>query len=131
MERAVISDGSDGHGILVLGPSVGRDGWHVVEVDSDVFAGLSVNPDLIDDSHAHFESASGALNAAHDLLTLMAEGRIPAMHERLQESVRDFVRTLEARGYDREAAVKILLDMADRRASDPPKAIRPRQVHRI
>lgn len=49
------------------------------------------------------------------------------MHEHVQESLRDFVRTLEARGYDRQAAVRILLDMVDRRASDPPKAIRTRR----
>jgi hypothetical protein len=115
-------------GVLVLAPEDGLRQWDVLEVDSEVFAGLSVGESSCDEP-ATFASAGQALGAAFDVLTLLSEGRLPAMHEYVQESVRDFVRTLEERGYDREAAVKILLDMADRRASDPPKAPRRRRPH--
>lgn len=115
-------------GVLVLAPEDGREQWDVLEVDSEVFPGLSVGESSGDELSA-FASAGQALGAAFDVLTLLSEGRLPAMHEYVQESVRDFVRTLEERGYDREAAVKILLDMADRRASDPPKAPRRPRPH--
>jgi hypothetical protein len=114
-------------GVLVLAPENGGRQWDVVEVDSEIFSGLSVDGAAAG-GPAGFSSAGQALGAAFDVLTLLAEGRLPAMHEYVQESVRDFVRALEERGYDREAAVKILLDMADRRASDPPKAPRRRPV---
>lgn len=47
------------------------------------------------------------------------------MHEHVQQSVREFLRQLEERGFDRETALKLLMDVADRQASFPPKASRP------
>lgn len=47
------------------------------------------------------------------------------MHEHVQQSVRDLVRDLERRGYDRESALKLLMDMVDRQATHPPKGCRP------
>lgn len=52
------------------------------------------------------------------------------MHEHVQQSVREFVRELEQRGYDRESALKLLMDVADRQASLPPKAVRRERSHR-
>jgi hypothetical protein len=102
----------ESQGVLVLPPPDGEGGWTVVEIDR----GLAV------EAQREFATAGRALQAAYDVLTLMSEGRMPGMYEHTQESVRDFVRALEARGYDRESAVKLLLDMVDRRASAPPKA---------
>jgi hypothetical protein len=113
----------------VLAPSDADGTWDVVEIDAEVFglvAPASTDPHS---AGAAFDTPGRALGAAYDVLTLIGEGRLPAMYEHVQESVRDFVRTLEARGYDREAAVKILLDLADRQASDPPKAPRSRKRH--
>lgn len=47
------------------------------------------------------------------------------MHDHVQQSVRDLVRDLELRGYDRESALKLLMDVVDRRAFLPPKGRRP------
>lgn len=99
-------------------PGADGTGWRIVEIESD----------LESDDGQTFDSSAGALHAAFDTLTIMVEGRMPAMHEHAQESVRDLVRSLEARGYDREAAVKLLLDMVDRRRHAPPKAARPRSA---
>lgn len=52
------------------------------------------------------------------------------MHEHVQQSVRDLVRDLEQRGYDRESALKLLMDMVDRQATRPPKAMRPNRPSR-
>ncbi|HZU14947.1 MAG TPA: hypothetical protein VFB58_19085 [Chloroflexota bacterium] len=107
-------------GVLVM--PLPESGWSVLEVDvsdGELRADLS-RPITSGD-------VSGALSAAFDVLTLMTEGRLPTMHEFAQESVRSFVRELESHGYDREAALRILLDMVDRRASRPPKAKRMTQ----
>ncbi len=52
------------------------------------------------------------------------------MHEHVQQSVRDLVRDLEQRGYDRESALKLLMDMVDRQNFLPPKASRPSGLSR-
>lgn len=107
--------------LAVLVVDTGGGTWAVVEVTDVAFDGFSAPPGARASIHG---TAGAAVHAAFDLLTLMTEGRIPAMHEHAQQSVQEFVRTLEARGYDRQAAVRVLLDMLDRRASDPPKAHR-------
>lgn len=104
-------------GVLVLPPDSHHSGWRVVEVEADAFSSVAAGAD---DSE-RFSSRAHAVSAAFDVLTLIEEGRVPAMHEYVQASVRDFVRTLEARGYDRESAVKILMEMVERRATTPPK----------
>ena len=116
---------SSGAGVLVLPPSVGEGVWRVVEVDA-----AFIPEDATGGPPAEtFPTPTRALSAAFDVLTILEEGRIPAMHEHVQESVRDFVRALEARGYDRESALKVLIDMVDRRASHPPKPIRSGRTH--
>lgn len=115
-------------GVLLFAPAQAGGTWDVVELDGEVFDHVAPIGNSTE-AAARFDSAGRALGAAYDVLTLKSEGRLPAMHEHVQESVRDFVRALEARGYDREAAVKILLDLADRQASDPPKGSRSRKRH--
>lgn len=111
-------------GVLVMPSPPG--GWTVLEVD---VAGDALHVDGGEPIAS--PDMTGALSAVYDVLTLISEGRLPTMHEFAQESVRGFVRELEARGYDREAALRILLDMVDRRASRPPKGNRlPPQASR-
>lgn len=105
--------------VLILEPAAPGESWEVIE--------LSAPPELFRDAEGavSFPEPTPALHRAYDLLTLMSEGRVPAMHEHVQQSVREFVRELEQRGYDRETALKLLMDVADRQASLPPKASRP------
>lgn len=116
-------------GILLLAPEGASGSWELVEVDAA--ACEAVSPEGAPTCGAEFRSPTEALAAAYDVLTLMTEGRLPAMHEHVQESVREFVSVLEKKGYDRRAAVGIVIDMIERRSSLPPKAGRrstPRQL---
>jgi hypothetical protein len=105
--------------VLILEPAAQGAPWEVVELSApaEFFAGAG--------GAGSFSGPAAAVHRAYDLLTLMSEGRVPAMHEHVQQSVREFVRELEQRGYDRETALKLLMDVADRQASLPPKATRP------
>lgn len=47
------------------------------------------------------------------------------MNDNIQESLRGFVRQLEGRGYDRDTALRMVLDIAGRHASAPPKGRPP------
>jgi hypothetical protein len=104
--------------VLVLEPLAPGLPWEVVEIAAP--AEFFPRPD-----DAGFPDPASALHHAFELLTLMSEGRVPAMHEHVQQSVREFLRQLEERGFDRETALKLLMDVADRQASFPPKASRP------
>ncbi len=107
--------------VLLLGPCGTHREWTVVEVDAEVFEDIHVAPgEDAETATCNFPTAPAALNAAYDLLTLITEGRMPTTHEHVQESVREFVRTLENRGYDRDAAVKLLLQMVDTMSARSP-----------
>lgn len=109
-------------GVLVLPPAAANESWQVLEVDYGVYESIRLPPESSGppDSVARYNSCRAALDAAYDTLTLIAEGRVPAMHEHTQESVRELVQVLEDRGYDREAAVRLLLDMVDRLSERSP-----------
>jgi hypothetical protein len=117
---AIVEGSRDERGaVLILEPTAPGGPWEVVELSAppEFFGGVQGAISVSD--------PASALHRAYDLLTLMSEGRVPAMYEHVQQSVREFVRELEQRGYDRETALKLLMDMADRQASLPPKASRP------
>lgn len=105
--------------VLILQPVRPGEPWQVVELaaPAEFFAGVASDA-------SDCPTATSALRVAHDLAILISEGRVPAMHEHARESVREFISELERRGYDRESAVRLLLDMVDRRAGTPPKAPR-------
>jgi hypothetical protein len=108
-------------GILLLPPDRADPSWKVLEVDADVFDSISLSGDgLSPEDVLRYNSAPAALGAAYDTLTLITEGRVPAMHEHVQESVREFVQLLEDRGYDREHALRLLTQMVDRMGDRSP-----------
>lgn len=110
-------------GVLLLAPAEGEGTWSVVEVDADLFDALHLLPGSDRTAGlSRYSSASAALGAAYDVLTLLVEGRCPPMEEHVQETVRAFVSALENKGYDSQTAVKILLDLVDRASIRPPKA---------
>jgi hypothetical protein len=111
--------------VLIVEPAEPGGEWRVAEITapSEFFAGAVAEASA-------FRTPAAAVHGAHDLLTVMTEGRVPAMHEHVQESVREFVRELEQRGFDRESALKLLMDVVDRQTTVPPKAPRPLRTSR-
>ncbi len=108
-------------GLLLLPPDSADPSWKVLEVDADVFDVISPAGDGYSPGDVlRYNSAPAALGAAYDTLTLITEGRVPAMHEHVQESVREFVQLLEDRGYDREHALRLLNQMVDRAGDRSP-----------
>lgn len=107
-------------GVLILTPRDGEERWEVVEVDEVVFGRLCAAGSALDQVEQLPASVGAALGAAYEVLTLITEGRMPAMHEYVQESVREFVEELEAKGFDRRTALKLLLQVVDDMAERSP-----------
>lgn len=118
-------------GILVLPPDDWNQSWKVLEVDVETFDRVHLVPGEADvpDAATSYESVSAALAAGYEILTLMTEGRVPAMHEHVQESVREFIELLEDRGYDRRSALQLLTQMVDRMSDRSPVQPRPTAPH--